>query len=370
MSNMQKIKNIEFLRIIGCLAVVMYHLCHCVHSLHTVVDIHFYNSLYKITEKCMLAVDLFFIISGFFFMYKTDFEKPFIDFFKNKLLRVYPLFVIILFFSWIISKSNIYEFDFYQGILNLFCLNGTSLSLTLGLYPEIHIFWYVSSMIWVFTLLYYLYKNFENKYVDLIVALGVYFSYSILIHFTWGNWETINCLINAGMLRAIGGIGLGCFIAKWYKKNENSIKTYKITLLNKIFISIIEFMCIFFIINNFFFRKIYFQNNLIFVLTFVLIIILFLINKGFISNFLNKNLFVNIAKYTYAIYISHGLVILILWSTLWKKYNLYLSSHSIIVFILSILFILSIGVLIHRFIEKPVYKYLSQKIKRSSNEKI
>ncbi len=364
---MQKIRNIEFLRIVGCLAVVMWHLCHCVHSLHTVADTHFYNSLYKISSKDMLAVDLFFIISGFFFMYKNNFEKPLINFLQKKLLRVYPLFVVVLFLSWLISKFHIYEFNYYQGILNLFCINGTSLSLTLGLYPEINIFWYVSAMLWVFALYYYLYQNLGSKYVDLILALLVYFSYSILIHFTWANWETIGCFINSGMLRAMGGIGLGCFIAKWYRNNKSIIKNQKITFGYKMFISILEFMCLFFIINNFFFRKLDFENNFIFVLVFVLIMVLFLINQGFISKFFNKDIFVNLAKYTYAIYISHGLVILCLWSTVWKKYNMYLIQFPVWNFILSLCLIFTIGIFMHKCIEVPLNKYLSIKMQQGKD---
>lgn len=358
-----KIKNIEILRIIGCIAVVLFHLCSCVHSLHTVADIKFYRYLNKITLNGMIAVDLFFIISGFFFMYKSDFQKSIWEFLKKKLVRLYPLFVFLLLVSFFISKIfHIYKFNFYQAILNLFGFGGTSLSLTLGLYPEIHLFWYVSAMLWVLMLFYYLYQNFAKQYVNLVVVVLVYFAYSILIHSTWGNWESFYCVINAGMLRAIGGIGTGCIIANWYKNNEHSIREYKINLIGQIFITVIEFMCLFFIINNLMLHSIKFDNKFLFVVVFALTIILLLMNKGWISRILNINIFVKLAKYTYSIYLSHGLVILILWSTLWKSHNNLVHQYPVLNFILTLLLIFIVGIVLYYLVEKPATKYLKEKI--------
>ena len=95
--------------------------------------------------------------------------------------------------------------------------------------------------------------------------------------------------------------------------------------------------------------------------------VLFLINQGFISKFFNKDIFVNLAKYTYAIYISHGLVILCLWSTVWKKYNMYLIQFPVWNFILSLCLIFTIGIFMHKCIEVPLNKYLSIKMQQGKD---
>ena len=362
--NNTKIKNVEFLRIIGCIAIVMFHLCSCVHSLHTVADIKFYNHLNNNTLNGMIAVDLFFILSGFFFMYKSDFQKSIWEFLKKKLIRLYPLFIFLLGISFLISTIfQIYEFNFYQAILTLFGFNGTSLSLNLGLYPEIHLFWYVSAMLWVLMFYYYLYQNFSEKCVNLTIIILTYISYSILVHFIWANWEPFYGIINSGMLRAIGGIGVGVLIANWYKKYKIPIREFSINRFGQLLITIIEFMCLYFIINDLILHSIKFDNKFLFVVVFALTLILFLSNKGWISRMLNRNIFVNLAQYTYSIYLSHGLVILILWSTLWKTHNHLVHQYPVLNFVLTLVLILITGVILHYSVENPATKYLKEKIK-------
>ena len=91
--------------------------------------------------------------------------------------------------------------------------------------------------------------------------------------------------------------------------------------------------------------------------------ILFLTNKGWISRMLNRNIFVNLAQYTYSIYLSHGLVILILWSTLWKTHNHLVHQYPVLNFVLTLVLILIIGVILHYSVENPATKYLKEKIK-------
>ena len=63
MNNLEKIKNIEFLRVIGCIAVVLYHTFFS-GGLHSMFPyIWKYNELWIMTSNGQKAVDLFFILS-------------------------------------------------------------------------------------------------------------------------------------------------------------------------------------------------------------------------------------------------------------------------------------------------------------------
>ena len=85
-----KIKNIEFLRVIGCIAIVLYHLC--AKRLGVIFDdISLYDNFYNMTINGNKAVDLFFILSGVFFAIKLDVTKSLWEFLKNKLIRLYPV---------------------------------------------------------------------------------------------------------------------------------------------------------------------------------------------------------------------------------------------------------------------------------------
>ena len=65
MNNVEKIKNIEFLRVIGCLTIVLHHFFY--HKIMLNLDL--FSKFHTMTSNGQKAVDLFFIISGFFFIY-------------------------------------------------------------------------------------------------------------------------------------------------------------------------------------------------------------------------------------------------------------------------------------------------------------
>ena len=98
---MQKIKNIEFLRIIGCIAIILLHLFENARLHGLFGDIEIYDKLYCMTSNGQKAVDLFFIISGFFFALKFNPAKSIWEFLKHKFIRLYP----VLIFG-IITKCN------------------------------------------------------------------------------------------------------------------------------------------------------------------------------------------------------------------------------------------------------------------------
>ena len=163
---MNKIKNIEFLRVIGCLAIILLHLFNHTRLHGLFGDIDLYDKLCRMTSNGQKAVDLFFMLSGFFFALKLDTTKSLLEFIKNKLIRLYPGLIFITLLCFIASLFGAIEFTLYDNILSLLCLNGTSLVNSLG---NTGIFWYVSAMLWTFLLFYYLLKNYEKKHVESVI---------------------------------------------------------------------------------------------------------------------------------------------------------------------------------------------------------
>ena len=101
----RKFKNIEFLRIIGCIAIILLHLFSAKHLHKIFNDIDLYNKFLIMTSNGQKAVDLFFILSGLFFGLKLDVTKPLIEFIKQKLIRVYPLLVYCIALFFLISLT-------------------------------------------------------------------------------------------------------------------------------------------------------------------------------------------------------------------------------------------------------------------------
>ncbi|MGN0030589.1 MAG: acyltransferase family protein [Candidatus Gastranaerophilaceae bacterium] len=357
---MEKIKNIEVLRIIGCIAVVMFHLSRYLHKLP---DVYLYDKLYGMLSNGQKAVDLFFILSGFFFAYTLKLDFTCWEFIKRKLIRLYPVMIFTYLTSFLISLTGVFKFGGYDDFLALLCLNGIGLALKLGTCGH---FWYISAMLWTLLLFYFLRKNYNKRDVNLFIILLVFFSYSFIIHAKNGminaHTQTFDNFINIGLLRGFGGIGVGYLIGEWYKANREILK-YKVTELQKLFYTGLEFVCLFFIVNNLLLHNLHYKNHIIFILVFAFTSILFILKKGCISKILDKNIFVSLSKYTFSIYMTHLIVIRTLAGTLWKQSDGLAYIYPVFNVVLTLLLILFFGVFTYHFVEKSTAKYLKDVIK-------
>lgn len=354
---MYKIKNIEFLRIIGCIAIVALHYFRYINA-----NLHIYSTPADMVMEGRLAVELFFILSGLFFALKFNSQTSLIDFLKNKIIRLFPVLLFCFGIYWVLSLFKITNFTFYENILSIFGLSGTPLVIK---YANLHHFWYCSAMLWVLFFYAYLIKNFKKENATLIIALLSFFSYGIILHINKGGFyapiKMYNGFINVGLLRAAASIGLGYLIGEWYKNNQSSIKKITLNLKAKLFISCIEFICLYFIINNLLLHNPRFTNKFVFIIAFAVIIILFLLRQGIFSKILENNLWTVFSKYTYSIYMIHIVIIDFLKGSVWKSSKELIFLHPYLNIFFSFLAIFIAGVMIYHLIEKPCYNYLKRK---------
>lgn len=357
---MQKIKNIEFLRVIGCIAIVLLHLFSCLKG----YDSDLFRHLRYMTSDGQKAVDLFFMLSGFFFVLTLNSKQTVLDFVKKKIIRFYPVLIFVMLLYFLVSLTGAFDFAYYDNIFCLLLLDGTSLVTKSG---NVGVFWYVSAMFWVLLALFYSLKVFKKEQVNLFLAFAILFCYSFLIHAKGGkinNHLLILCFVfSVKMLRAVGGIGIGYFIGEWYKNNIEKIKNYTFNIYQKIFLSVIEFMCIYFTINNLMLHRIKFKNDMIFIITFAILIICFLLKGGFFSRLLDNDFWGKISKYTYSIYMTHTLIIFTFKGLLWKPYTDYLLGHELLNIFAPIILALILGVFTYHFVEKPCAQYFKERAK-------
>ena len=104
-----------------------------------------------------------------------------------------------------------------------------------------------------------------------------------------------------------------------------------------------------------------YNNQIIYVIVFALVTILFLFNKGFISQYLNKDIFVNLSKYTYSLFLTHHVVIHSIKNGLWKTHSEFVYNHPIENILITLFIIFVIGIMTYHFVEKPAVKYLKEK---------
>lgn len=365
---MQRIKNIEFLRIVGCFAIVCLHL-YRENLIMLFPDVSIYLKLGDIIRNGQKAVDLFFILSGIFFAYFLNIKYSLWNFLKKKFIRLYPVAIFIVLIAFLISRFGVIDFSLYSNLLILLNVCGTPMWENIdNLYMGV--FWYVSAMLWVLGIYYYLIRNFDKKKVNFVIFLIIFFSYSFMISAKGGKInnpaKTIYFIFNIGFLRALGGIGIGYFIGEWWKSEKEKIKIFTVTLYQKLVITLIEFICLYFMINNLLFHKIKFKNDMIFIFDFIAVIVLFILKKGYISQILNDSFLgdisTNIAKYTYSVYMCHKLIFAILANSLWKYFSNEVYNHPILNIVYTLVFVFIFGVFTYHFVEEPCAKYLKQKL--------
>ena len=363
----KQLKSIEFLRIIGCLAVICLHLSYYYFRV-LFPDITLYKRLVLMTADAQKAVDLFFMISGLFFALYFNKEQSLCDFMKRKVIRVYPVAIFIVFTTFLFSLAGILRFYLLPNILVLLNLLGTPMAIDLLGKTQISAFWYVSSMLWALGLYYYLLKNYDKRTGNLIIFLTVFFCYSFLICAKEGKFnspqKTFCYIFNVGLMRGFAGIGVGYFIGEWWKKDAKKIKNKVIKNYKKIIITLFEILGLSFIVRYLLFHRLNLKNDMIFIFVFGVTIALFLINKGYISQLLNNSVLGSIcaffAKYSYGMYMIHLLVFNVMKKTFWQTHSEFVYSYPLLNLLFTLGLVFVAGVLVYHFVENPCTRFLKR----------
>jgi len=358
MEKRERFYNIDFLRFIGIIAIVISHTFSCaLKSLYP--NIQIVLNMSECTCKAGRWVEFFFIVSGFLIFYTSAYKTGICTFIHKKLIRLLPTLIFAILVYMILSWGNLLHYDKYINIFSLLLINNIGLTSNNSM-GNIHPAWYVSVLFWTSLFYVYLRSLVNEKWFNFITALLVMFSYVFVINVgTTFAPAVYYHFINIGILRGLGGIGLGYFLYFWYSGYKNN----NFSLLNKFLFTISEIYLFIFIIQNTIFHKISINNDFIYVLAFFAIICLFLIRKGLLSNILNNKLSTMLGRYVYSIFITHIIVLDLINVNVWQKHlNLFLThplTNITVVVIISITF----GILTYHLVEYPSYKYLSKKLK-------
>ena len=347
-------KNIDILKLLLALTVVVCHLWHFFDDY--LASIPFYNFLYTNSRLSHYPVLFFFVISGFFLFNSTNFKKNFYDFFASKIIRMFPVVIFSLLLYFGITCITPLKFNFYENIWTLFGLQNIGLTLSYGdNYPA----WFVSTLLWVSSFYFYLYKNVKKEIFNLLTAGIIIFCLSYLIHSKGGsNYINYEYIFNLGCLKGFAGIGIGYFISNLYRDFKDKIISNKITFIST---SIIEILCFVFIFNHMIFAKLHYKNNIILLLAFLCLFYCFLIKKGILSKLLENNISVFLGRYSYSIFVVHFIITTSAAHKILPVFQkAYVTLHPYLVLVLIYVAIIFLAVIAHHFIEKPGAKFLSK----------
>lgn len=301
---MNKIKHngkISFWKFMFSLMIVALHLG----FLNTTVEYRF--------SAGSIAVDFFFLVSGYLFCKKClniksdikEIGRETFDFIINKIKRFLPyivfLWIISIPFSVFVNKYNLLDFE--KAFFNL-------------LYFPIHnnpvyniygITWYISAMLIVEFILYPLLIKYKQNFVYIVSPIIVYIVGGYLF-IKYGNisspWS-IDLFCYKGLLRAFCGINLGMFLYVISSKLSN-IKFTDFSKFSLTIIEILGYLSIFLLVN-----KVDAHNRFdpLMIIIFSICILISFSEKAYLNDFFNNKFFYYLEKLSLPIYINQWLLI-------------------------------------------------------------
>lgn len=165
---------------------------------------------WKIIPNGYLSVEIFFIISGYFYVVSGNYKKGIIKSVFSILQRNYSKYAISIVLFFIIQLPIIYSF--YDYFISFSMLQGTILKDGLINPPS----WFICVMVWILPI-FSLIKKIGKKQQLIILSLVSAASYACL--FIASPNGGVNAVfefnmfgITAGQLRCIGGLSLGCLL--------------------------------------------------------------------------------------------------------------------------------------------------------------
>ncbi len=360
--------NIEFLRFLMILEIIMFHLFFG-NSLFMQASTPLYelNKVYAYLQKCVgtygcMANDFFFIVSGFLLQYNFNKSLSFVSYIKQRAIRLLPVLLGVYIIYFIMSKIGLITFKKYDNLFVLLFLNNSGLMLQGS---NIGGSWFVSALVFASSFYFYIYKHFQKYICDFITCLVTVFSYAFLIHVNNGKictnpLATHYYFINEGIVQALAGIGLGIIIYNLYCDYKAKYKDKKDTKFQIFLFSSFELYLLIFLINNMTFHKINFNNNMIFILGFSVLIFLFLIKRGIISKILDCKFSKELGKYTYSVFLVHGIVINFLCNFFYKTHAQFVYNYPILQIVTILILSFIAGALMFHLVERPVVSFLKR----------
>lgn len=333
--------SLQILRAYAAIIVVLLHLSHLILKYLNV-------DLTDIFQFGFSGVQLFFILSGFIITYihKKDINKGFdrfVFYLKKRFIRIYPIYWVIFFSVFIMAvvfkmPSHIDNISIFLN--NVFLLpQKDNLLLVVVWTLQYEIFFYL--IFALFILNQRLHKFFYGSFIFLLYVV-------LYDSALFQNHASFNIF-----LFLMGGI-----IALYYEKLNIDYSKSKFVLMSGILSYII--VSIFICIND----KIPLQEIILGVVGSLIIIgLIYLEKNGY--NFKKFRSLILVGNASYVIYLIHYPII----SVLMKLYvksgvlkHITFFEASIFFIIISLFVVIFVGILVHKFIEIPLMKYLNRKL--------
>lgn len=354
----EKFLNVELLRFIFCVIIFFAHY-------YMIGRLGFYHgefdALAANVRNGYMAVEYYFIIAGFFLIYTFKQGQSVMDFIKTRIIRLWPLVFFLFVLYMAAGCLGVVKFRLYSNVLSLLLLENIGITLKWG---NMGHDWFVSVLFFVSIFYFYIFKYFKKTTYNFFIPIIVLLCYTFLVHKSNGGMgqhiKTYYGFFNGGILRGLGGMGLGYILYLFYSylKTQPFINTMKTAIIY----TIIEGYLLGFVIYETGLHKMSFNNNIILVVAFCGLFLTFLLKRGFVSKLLDNKFSAILGRYSFALYMTHG--------CLWEFFKHYwVNSHvktvvihpyliSIVMFLTAFIF----AIITYHCVEIPAGKYLKKKL--------
>lgn len=341
-------KNIDFLKFVFAIFIVILHIA------------YWFNPYSPVLKNMKIAnmncVELFFIISGFMLVYTFSPKISTARFFIKKIIRLFPVLLFATTICFILSLFKILHFPFMDNVFALFFLNGMHLAdnhTEIQGWGSVFPSWYVSVLVWVSLLYFYIIKSFGFKTFNILAWFVVFVGLYCL------NYK-VNIVINRDVLKALSSMAIGCILGQLFLIYETKITTAIYSLKTKIFYTLVEGGILGYLIYCISTTKSHVGMTDIMFL-FSILFVLFILKIGYVSKLLDNKLSKQLGAYSYSVYMTHAIWIHIyakFWFTPQNTDTVWVSWGGVT---LSVIICVVFGILTHYVVEKPATKFVKRK---------
>ncbi len=319
MKKLENIKNLDGIRALAVLIVCFAHFFQ-VNENYLYSDSKYLGIfLFKFSQIGLNGVNLFFILSGFLItrilLNSKDSKNYFKTFYLRRLIRIFPLYYLVLILSFFILpyfigidepgkniiSNQIWLWSYTSNLSSIFFFSGWDLSLN---FPSFGHFWSLCVeehfyIFWPFLIYFMSIKNLKKSLKIILIC-------SFLLFLFNKHFDSQLVFLKWSSIKYSGILSLGGLIAIY---DNSSIKsTYIYSISKKTFFPLLFVFLISSLIipRNF----LYFDFiNIIFSSLFFSVLIICAINKNKVIEYLFNNRILSfIGKLSYGIYVYHGLI--------------------------------------------------------------
>ena len=364
-------KNIEFLRFLLIFAVVGVHIPYL--NLNSLPEFSF---LVPWTAGWQ-AVEMFFVISGFFLFYKYDTHMQVLNFAIKKWLRLSPFIIVLTILGYAMTGFDVMQYPLSVNIYNALLLLDWN---THHFGPDatiLYVAWFVNVLFFVSVVYFCILKVLPHAYATLVIGIIAFVNF-----FMYQRQVYIIVPFIYPLVRAFAFIGFGyliCELWKAYQTTHEQGASQSISIIH----SLLEMILFTTIIISLYAGStgiptphgLTVPPEQIASLTavtwfpdltrlaiggpslqiaFIALFWLFLCNEGVISRLLNHQISIVLGSYSYAVFLVHTLIIRFLTDNFDLPHLPLALEHPYLTIVLILSAIFLLAVITHHCIEIPL----------------